>query len=74
MDEEKKDEQEDNLITIDELSRKFHVSTKTLRRLTRYGQLRPIRLVKMGPLRYTPEEVERFLNENTINRQGESQE
>lgn len=73
MEEEEENKQEDDLITIEELSKKFHVSTKTLRKFTKYGQLRPVRLIPMGPLKYTPEEVERFLQEHTINKPEESQ-
>ena len=65
-------EQQRDLYTIQELSRKMQVSTKKLREWKRHGVLHPIRLERIsGPLKYSQQELERFIEEHTINKPGE---
>jgi len=62
-------EQNNELYTIQELARKMKVSTKQLRAWKRRGVLRPIRLERIsGPLKYSQQELERFIEEYTINK------
>jgi predicted site-specific integrase-resolvase len=68
---EENNEQND-LYTLRELADSFQVSTKKLREWKRKGALRPIRLERIsGPLKYSKRDIEKFLDEHTINKPPE---
>lgn len=60
------------LYTLRELADKFHVSTKKLREWKRHHILHPIRLERIsGPLKYSKQELQKFIDEHTINKKDE---
>lgn len=82
MCEEDDNRQEHEILTLKEVARKLKTGTHKLRELVRRGVLRPIRLVSINPehplkcihLKFTHASIEAFLNNNTINHQGDAHE
>lgn len=68
-------EENNELYTLRELANKFHVSTKKLREWKRHHILHPIRLERIsGPLKYNPKDIQKFIDEHTINKSPEEKE
>lgn len=67
-----RDEEKNRLCSIKELSRRLKVSTKQLRQWHKYGVLRAIRLVPTGPLKYTEEAINQFIDNCTVNKEKDT--
>lgn len=62
--------EEEEILTLKQVSREFRIGTGKLRKWAKSGVFRPIRLVGIHPLKYTREAVEAFLQANTVNQSG----
>lgn len=82
MREEGNNNQKEEVLTLQEVAKKLRIGTHNLRKLVKCGVLRPIRLVSINPehppkcihLKFTHASIEAFLNNNTINHQGDAHE
>lgn len=65
------DEEKNRVCNIKQVSRRLKVSTKQLRKWHKYGVLRAVRLQPMGPLKYTEESINNFIDGHTVNQEKE---
>jgi len=56
-------EQMDNMLTVREVARLFHIHPNTLRRWSNNGRIEAYRITRRGDRRFKREEVARFLAE-----------
>lgn len=56
-----------NLLTLNEAAEKLKISKSTLRKIMKEGRIKSVEIsATRGDRRFTEEEIERFIKENTI--------
>jgi excisionase family DNA binding protein len=56
-----------NLLTINEAAEKLKISKSTLRKIMKEGRIKSVEIsTSRGDRRFTEEEIERFIKENTV--------